>query len=270
MSGIFNGDSIYKSGGGGGGYSDGGTLVDSDFIKVENNTISTYTNTSRSDINFYFEVQTGEVLNAVIELTNEYNATVHVYILQNGFYIPLGNVGGDTVNAGNDYNLTVVGNSFILEVFTPTNGLPDYVYIDGDIVRCAHTNNNIWVRVLGSMVSISEAKDIVNQNYSADGYRLPNHDDFLDLASFYSGNIKALRSVGGWNGTPGTNESGFNAWPGGYSRNGVIYANGNSSCMAMFDEVNHEYGFFINNNDTTNIGSFNLSDKMYFRVVKTI
>lgn len=130
--GILNGNSIYKFGGGsGGGYKDGGELVDGDFIKVENNTISTYTNTARTDLNYYFEVKDNEVLNAVIELTNEYNATVHIYILQNGLYIPLGNVGGDTVNAGDDYKINIVGNSFSLEVVTPGQAVPEYTEING-------------------------------------------------------------------------------------------------------------------------------------------
>ena len=76
MSGIFKGDSIYKSGGGGGGYKDGGQLVDGDFIEVKNNTVSTYDNTARDPINFYFEVKEGESINSVVELTTVVNSTV--------------------------------------------------------------------------------------------------------------------------------------------------------------------------------------------------
>lgn len=134
MSGIFKGDSIYKNGGGsGGGYKDGGELVDGDFIKVENNTVSSYDNVSRDPVNFYFEVKDGEILNSVVELTTAVNATINVYVLKNGLYFLLGNVGGNTVNAGDDYKLNVVGNSFMLEVVTPSQAVPEYAEINGGI-----------------------------------------------------------------------------------------------------------------------------------------
>lgn len=141
---INNGVSIYNFGGGGGGYSDGGTLVDNDFIKIENNSISKYTNTSRSDLNFYLEVGDGEVLNAVVELTNEYNATVHVYILKNGLYIALGNIGGDTVNAGDDYTLRITGNSFILEVVTPDNSI--FMDYGGGLLEAVRIGDLYWTK----------------------------------------------------------------------------------------------------------------------------
>jgi len=146
MSGIFKGDSIYKSGGGGGGYKDGGALIDGDFIKVENNSISTYTNTSRSDINYYFVIKDGEVLNAVIELTNEYNATVHVYILQNGLYIPLGNVGGDTVNAGEQYNINIIGDSFSVEQVSGSNSDPEFAEVNGKIYSLVRIGGQLYTK----------------------------------------------------------------------------------------------------------------------------
>ena len=94
MSGIFEGDSIYKNGSGGGGYKDGGELIDGDFIKVENNTNSSYNNETRNPINFYFEVKEGDVLNSIIELTTTINSIVNVYILKNHIYYLIGNIGG--------------------------------------------------------------------------------------------------------------------------------------------------------------------------------
>ena len=112
---IFKGDSIYKTGAGGGGYKDGGALVDGDFIEVKNNTVSSYDNVSRDPVNFYFEVKDGEILNSVIELTTAVNATINVYVVKNGFYYLLGNVGGNTVNAGDDYKINIIGDSFSVE-----------------------------------------------------------------------------------------------------------------------------------------------------------
>ena len=128
---IYNGPSIYKFGGGGGGYVDGGQLIDGDFIKIENNTISSYDNVNRDPVNFYLELKEGEVANSIVELTTSVNATINVYLLKNGFYYLLGNVGGNTVNAGDDYNLSVSGNSFSLEVVTPSQTVPEYAEING-------------------------------------------------------------------------------------------------------------------------------------------
>ena len=146
MSGIFKGDSIYKSGGGGGGFKDGGQLVDGDFIKVENNTISSYDNVSRDPVNFYFEVKDGEVLNSVVELTTDVNATINVYVVKNGFYYLLGNVGGNTVNAGDDYKLNVTGDSYSLEQVTPGGGsVPSFFEIDGQFYQLKEFNGYLWL-----------------------------------------------------------------------------------------------------------------------------
>ena len=220
MSGIFNGDSIYKSGGGGGGggYKDGGALVDGDLIKVENNSISTYTNTSRADINYYLEVQDGEVLNAVIELTNEYNATVHVYIVQNGLYIPLGNVGGDTVNAGDDYKINIVGNSFMLEVVTPSQAIPEYVELAGEVVKVIKVNNILWACSDLAETEFSHYKiDGIcyyepNKDLNINGWRIPTRSEVVSLNNAYT--WQQLRAVSGWpSGYNGNNLSGFNAKP---------------------------------------------------------
>lgn len=147
--GVFNGDSIYNNGnggGGGGGYKDGGQLVDGDFIKVENNTVSFYDNVSRDPINFYFEVEDGEVLNSVVEITTAVNATINVYVLKNGFYYLLGNVGGNTVNAGDDYKLNITGDSYALEQVTPGGGsVPSLFEINGIIYQIKEFNGYLWL-----------------------------------------------------------------------------------------------------------------------------
>lgn len=244
MSGIFNGDSIYKSGGGGGGgggYKDGGALVDGDLIKVENNSISTYTNTSRTDINYYLEVQDGEVLNAVIELTNEYNATVHVYIVQNGLYIPLGNVGGDTVNAGDDYKINIVGNSFMLEVVTPSQAIPEYVELAGEIVPVLKVNNLLWACADLGETNFSHRKiggvcyyDL-NLDININGWRIPTQSEVVSLNNAYT--WQQLRASSSWpSGYNGNNASGFNAFANGCYSSGAV-SDKNWSHYMMFKQT---------------------------------
>lgn len=137
MSGILKGDSIYKSGGSGGGYKDGGSLVDAEYIKVENNTVSTYDNTSRDEIKFYLEPKAGEIVNSVIELTTAVNALISVYVYNSvtGIYTPLYyNI--NTVSAGDTYNITINGNNFYISdpITPPPNEYLEEV--DGVLYRC--------------------------------------------------------------------------------------------------------------------------------------
>lgn len=245
MSSIFKGDSIYKSGGGGGGYKDGGALVDADFIKVENNTVSTYENTSRSDINYYFEVAENEIINAVVQLTTTVNATVHVYIVQNGFFVPLGNVGGDTVNAGDEYNVNITGDSFVIEQVSSGGADPDAVYINGEIYGVKKYNGVIWTTQnlrgipAGALfnpasMTTTEPACWINPShpesyyynilaaklFEGNGWRLPTKDEVTSLYSTIApgGNadVNNVKSTTGWIEGNGTNSSGFNVTPNGY------------------------------------------------------
>lgn len=232
MSGIFKGDSIYKSGGGGGGFKDGGQLVDGDFIKVENNTISSYDNASRDPVNFYFEVKDGEVINSVIELTTQINATINVYVVVNGLFIPLNNVGGNSVNAGDEYDLTVVGNTYTLEQVTKSQGIPGAAIFDGKIYRLVKIGNRLWTDYLGinldlsvdntlgvanvRMYLTSAYPDIFN-DYLINGWRLPSFYDYSDLIENNGFSLDDLRSTTDWITIPnGNNSSGFGARPFGY------------------------------------------------------
>lgn len=218
---IYNAPSIYnQGGGGGGGYNDGGELVDGDFIKVENNTVSSYDNVSRDPVNFYFDVADGEILNSVVELTTAVNATINVYVVKNGFYYLLGNVGGNTVNSGENYNINIVGDSFSIEQINVSNNI-EYVDLGGSygVWPCVKVNSLIWLcQSLAVYKKSDEAKTIV-QNLGG-GWRLPTVADFIALQDFFGGigvAYNKLKSVSGWyNGMNGTNESRFNLQPNGY------------------------------------------------------
>ena len=200
MSGIFKGDSIYKSGGGAGGYKDGGELVDADFIKVDNNTVSTYDNESRDPVNFYFDVKDGEILNSVIELTTVVNSTVNVYVLRNGFYYLIGNVGGNTVNAGEDYNINITGNSYSLDPVTPPPTVPEYADIMGGIYGVAKVGNRLWLKenFTGIIPGVQykaenntvyyKCNSIQLKTFNENGWKLPRNEDFNDLTNNYTAN----------------------------------------------------------------------------------
>lgn len=241
MSGIFKCDSIYKSGGGGGGYKDGGQLVDGDFIKVENNTISSYDNVSRDPVNFYFEVKDGEVLNSVVELTTAVNATINVYVVKNGFYYLLGNIGGDTVTAGENYNINITGNSYAIEQVSGGNDSP-IIFIGGIPYKVALMNNiglaftaeNLNANITGSyaynndasktengygrlyrtMYVIGGSGNVVLDVELPDGWRIPTQEDWQKIRTAYSGSWGSILSDHDWS-IPGTNSTGLNLLPSG-------------------------------------------------------
>lgn len=195
---IYNAPSIYKQGGGGGGYKDGGALVDGDFIKVENNAVSTYYNETRNDINYYFEVKDGEVINAVIELTTDVNATVHVYIVQNELYIPLGNVGGDTVSAGEDYKVNITGDSFSIEQVSNLTTVPEYAKILNGMYQVAKIGDRLWLKenfaglIIGVNYKVENNTTYYSniatalKNFNENGWRVARQADVDDLGNRFT------------------------------------------------------------------------------------
>lgn len=193
--GIFIGDSIYNNGGGGG-LKNGGELIDGDFIDVKNNTVSTYENTARNEINFVIsDLAANDIINAVIEFVNTYNnsATINVYYVKDNFYYPLGNVGGNTVAAGNDYSIQIIGDSFIINQVSSINNNPEYVIIDNKIIRASISAEG--TRIFAGPVSgspntggepyatyywsDSNARNYVNSLHS--NWRVLNNNDILDF-----------------------------------------------------------------------------------------
>lgn len=227
---IFKGDSIYKSGGGGGGFNNGGELVDGEFIAVENNTISSYDNVSRDPINLYFEPKDGEVLNAVVELTTAVNATVNVYVVKNGFLYLLGNVGGDTVTAGNDYKINITGDSYAIENVSIPNPDPEFASLMGSIYKLVKIDNLLF---LGSNFS-GDTGQYVKQNgttyylprsvknLNVNGFVIPDDNDITKIETLYPypNTGLHLKSTSGWrDGGNGDNLSGMDFKPLGYYSN---------------------------------------------------
>lgn len=239
---IYNGPSIYKFGGGsGGGYKDGGQLIDGDFIKVENNAISSYDNVSRDPVNFYLDLKDGEIANAVVELTTAVNSTINVYVIKDSFYYLLGNVGGNTVNAGDNYNVNIIGNSYAVEqVSAPP--IPEYAVIDGNQYKIIKVGSLYWTckDLIGTSythaISGGHSYYAPNKDININGWRLPNRSDYLDLTSTYTG--QQLKSTSGWeSGYNGNNLSGFNAKPfGEYNRHSGQTEVDYASILLYYDE----------------------------------
>ena len=245
--GIYNGPSIYnQGGGGGGGYKDGGALVDADFIKVENNAVSSYDNVSRDPVNFYFEVNEGEILNSVVEVTTAVNATINVYVLKNGLYYLLGNVGGNTVNAGDDYKVNITGDSYDIE---QVNNINQNVFaeIAGELYAVKQINDILWTvtdysKIIGTKFIDDSDKyftgaatrtatgtclynmaaiNIISGSLS-EGWSIASLDDFKNLFQFVGGTGinylvgvgNQIKKVGSWPNDPGVNNSsGFSSIP---------------------------------------------------------
>lgn len=247
MSGIFKGDSIYKSGGGsGGGYKDGGELVDGDFIKVENNTVSSYDNVSRDPVNFYFEVADGEIVNSVIEITTAVNATVNVYVVKNGFYFLLGNVGGDTVTASNDYKINITGDSYSIEDVSSAPTI-EFVKIDDNVYGVLKVGSIYWIKENlkggtdhSGMSYFSRAE--VENNYMGLGWRIPTYTELENLRTSYS--YKDLLGSDHWYaGWGGTNASGMDIEAYGYWNGSFISRNNEA---ALFPYTEDLYGNTLN------------------------
>ena len=260
MSGIFNGDSIYKSGGSGGGYKDGGQLIDGDFIEVKNNTISTYDNESRDPVNFYFELKDGELLNSVIEFTTQVNATVNVLIVKDGIYFTIGNIGGNTVTAGNVYTINIVGDSFVIDEVSDVPE-PKYKKIDGKLYELEKIGNLFWTKsnlVCGAgafgisgyfPIGKPEPQTTYPGYFYSFGktnyqkakealypFRLPKYEDFADLQTAFPDSNDIM--VGGFPAFPNaTNLSNFSAIPcGDYSFNWGESLQGLSFSILYFNE----------------------------------
>lgn len=254
MSGIFKGDSIYKNGGGGGGYNDGGELVDGDFIKVENNAVSSYNNENRAILNFYLEVKEGEILNSIIELTTVLNATVNVFVLKNGLYYLLGNVGGNTINAGKDYKVNITGDSYDIEEVSNIEENA-FAEIAGELYPVKQINNILWTVAdyskiigtkftddsdkwyLGAATRTATGTSLYNmgalgiiKNSLSGGWRVATLEDFENLFQFVGGTGthylvgvgNQIKKVGSWPSDLNVNNSsGFSAVPTGRYDDGI-------------------------------------------------
>lgn len=275
--GIYNGPSIYNQGGvggGGGGYHDGGQIVDADFMEVENNAVSSYDNTSRDPINFYFEPAEAEIINAVVELTTAVNSTVNVYVLRNGFYYLLGNVGGDTVTAGNDYKVNITGDSYAIEQVNGGGVDPSAVLIGSNIYGLIKVGSTLWTTSDLREDGFISAKNsdrfyYAEQDININGWHLPNDSQFNELITTYS--FQQLKDTIGWNtGLEGNNQSGFSLKGNSYLVNGSILQNYGRNFKLMGNQngyINCLYGY---DNTIVGYGMSVGTDYVCVRLVKEV
>ena len=286
--GIFNGSSIYNYGAaGGGGYNDGGQIVDGDFMKIENNAVSTYNNVNRDTLNFYLEPSDGEILNAVVELTTAVNSTVNVYVLRNGLYYLLNISGLNTVSSGNEYKVNIIGNSYAIENVTVQNPDPELAVINGTITKITKNNNLYWSdflvvdsseyynNTIGQPGRFYRIRSITNEilpNLS-DGWRPPTKTEVEYLVNNYTS--PQLRSVTpAWSAVPpGTNESGLNFKPFGLSSGyeSLYWVNESCSCFMNYWDGRYRFldvGRDVYGNDSLSIGNNN--DDLFYSVMRVV
>jgi uncharacterized protein (TIGR02145 family) len=145
----------------------------------------------------------------------------------------LGNVGGNTVNAGDDYNLSVVGNSYMLEVVTPSQADPGAIEFDGKIYPLVNVNGILWAAENLKLAAATYSKNGDDYYYKItsasnlddairginDNCRLPTRAEIMSLIDYFGGYTTtcsaSLCSSSEWdpNAGNGNNYSGLNFLP---------------------------------------------------------
>jgi uncharacterized protein (TIGR02145 family) len=148
---------------------------------------------------------------------------------------------------------------------------------EGKPAWCYYDNNIENGEKYGKLYNWYAVNDL--RGLAPEGWRIPNDSDWLILSNFLGGEMVSgtkLKSIEFWseNGN-GTNQSGFNATPGG-SRNivGTFYDMGENVSFGSTTEKSNEdsyYVFLINSDGFLHIGSSVYSPKgcgKYIRCVK--
>lgn len=211
MSSIFKGDSIYKSGGGSGGFSNGGQLPSSStgIVEIENNTIYEYNNTNNNDLTFVFSKKE-DVFNSVIELTTSVNGTVYVgYVDSQGFVIPLSVIGSTSVSANNSYKINIVGDSYAIESVSVVNNDPIAATVLGNLYPCTKYSNFIIVGPIGggdNGIYWNKNNIILNwlSKFISEGYKMPTTSQWaeyklnptINLLGYYDSDSHIIRDYG--------------------------------------------------------------------------
>lgn len=245
----------------GGGYKDGGELVDGDFIKAENNAISSYDNVSRDPVNFYFDIAEGEVINSVIQFTTQVNATVNVYVVRNGLYFLLGNTNGNTVLANEDYEITCTGNSFEIEQVNDLNAEPVMADFDGRKIWVFPFGDYLISEDLGDWYSLSEYESLI----AGSEWSKPTSNIINSLISNFG--YSAIRSTSGWSDTQGTNTTGLNFYPYGVNSYGSYYDVGQQSEFWVSSSSGNYLSIWENSSSVSTYGN-DPQIKLRARIVK--
>ena len=250
---------IYNYGGGsGGGYKDGGNITDADFMEVKNNALSYYSNISRVDLNFYIETKDGEIIDSVIELTTDVNATINVYVVKNDFVYLLGYIGGNTINAGDNYKVVIIGNSYNVEQVNIITNDPEFVVIDDVFYGVKKINNVLWLTD-NLKYSGFNCKNIggnfyyPEQDININGWRLPTKAEIVYLNFNFT--MNALKSQTTWRaGYNGDNSSGLNFKAFGHVRNDNVYNIGDESTILFMSDYDVRFASITYNSSGINIG----------------
>lgn len=110
MSCIFKGDSIYKSGGGGGFKNAGEVITDGNVIDVENNSFITIDNYDQSAFTVNLITEEDELPYSVITVNNEIDSVIKVTV--NGDEIAINSGSSNNLVDGTQYQITVMGDAY--------------------------------------------------------------------------------------------------------------------------------------------------------------
>ena len=184
---IYSAPSIYKQGGGGGGYSDGGELVDGDLIKVDNNTTSNYNNDSRNEINLYIEASQTEYLDSVVNVFTSLNCTVNVYIREGDLFTSLGYINTNVLTANKYYIIFIKGKTFDVEEVNDLTTEPNKALINNKFLKIVKIGNVTWTAEDVFTYSLSNAaKTFVNG--TSGKWKVPDITQFTTAAAILGSN----------------------------------------------------------------------------------
>ena len=259
-------ETIYNyGGGGGGGYKDGGQIVDADFMELENNAVSSYENISRDTLNFYYEPKEGEILNAIVELKTAVNATINVYIVNNGVGYFLGYIGSNAINAGDYYKVIITANSFEVEQVNIITNDPGFVIIDDIFYGVKKINNLLWLtdnlKYSGfNFKNIGGNFYYPEQDININGWRLPTKAEIVYLDFNFA--MDSLKAKTTWReGYNGNNSSGLNFKAFGHVRNDALYNIGDESTFLFMSDYDIRYASISYNSSGMNLGG--VDDNFY-------
>lgn len=218
--GVFNGNSIYNYGNGGGGLENGGAITLPSPVPIANNNFYTYENND-SLLNFYIDSE--DPLNIIVEIDNKVNTTINVLQKKEGIYQSLNNNGLTNLDSGKKYYLRILIECFFVDEISGNN--LNYEIINNKLEKIVKISGRWWTAedYNDSYFSLSQ---IINLNNSlTDGWRVAGSSDYGAIRSEYGSNVGLhLKSTTEWkdNGN-GDNSLGFNSFPKGYKAEGNLY-----------------------------------------------
>ena len=205
--GVFNGNSIYNYGAvGGGGLVYYGLIPDSDFMQVENNGFYKYHNEFRNDINLYLDVSEDDVLFDIISIENDIASNINIFILKNGFYYPIPYIGSNSLSAGKNYKIVLLGDSYtvdevdnninpLIPLYAKIGNITTRIYfsLDNQVIFTSNIKyyNNVEAINISSTTGWNVLSDDVRNKFESANIPLEN-SGYFDGSNWQNVGIRAI------------------------------------------------------------------------------